>query len=752
MALEDRQQAIGWDRLPGMVALLSRTGIPLAFTRGWAAHWASTAHAGDWREALDTDSRCRLLDALAQDRDFDVPMDVLGNARKRGHWRCIGWWSESDQAHGCQFVDVTPSEDQRRAATAMCERIHLLFDQLPMQVAYFGPPPVSICLFANDSFARHQGLQQRTIIGLPLREILSPDDRQRVRQLQPSYLADGGRLLYKHSMRDPQGEIRHFRESWIADRDAQGRECGTFVLLADVTEQHRAETSLRASEERLARFMEVSAEGVIFHRDGVITDVNPAACRLLSLPYHELVGRSMLSLPPQARQSHSAMSMDSGADAAIETEVLDGRGQLIPVELVGRSLLRRDQRQRMTVIRDTRDRRAAQERIHALIEDLRAQKDRAEAADRAKSVFLAAASHDLRQPIHAMGLFLSALRTMARAPSAVNPEELADICRRMQSSLDGLGQLLNMLLDVSRLDANAVQVQIGPCALNPLFQELEQEFIEVASEKGLQLHVQHCSAWVSADATVLRRILSNLMANALRYTPRGRVVLGARRRGSLMEIQVCDSGIGIVPEQLETIFEEFYQIGQTRARRDESHGLGLGLSIVKRSARLIGAELHVRSTPARGSIFSVSLPRCEAPPPSAPAEPEPVASSASAGQRSVLVIDDDEQVLAGMQQLLQIWGHRVWCAASADAAVVLAIEHAAEIDLLLSDYRLGGNTTAVQAIAAVHACLGRAVPTFILTGDTSPQRIQEASELGFPLLHKPVDTNALIKALAEQPA
>lgn len=741
-----------WDRMPGMAALLSRTGVPLVWTRRWAAHWEGSACAKDWREALDVDSRCRLLDALLQDRDFDVPIDMLASGHRRGHWRCMGWWSAQEQAHGCQFVNVTQSERQRRMASAMCERIHLLFEQLPMQVAYFGPAPAAVCLFANESFARHQGLQQRTIIGMPLREILSAADRQRVKQLQPAYRAGGGRLQHEHSMRNPQGEMRHFQESWIADRDEQGHERGVFVLLADITERHRAEASLRASRERLARFMEASAEGVIFHGEGVITDANPAACRLLSLPYHELVGRSVLSLPPEARQARSALSIDSGADAAIETEMLDGHGQFIPVEVVGRSLLRRDQRQRMTVMRDTRDRRAAQARIHTLIKDLRSQKDRAEAADRAKSVFLAAASHDLRQPIHAMGLFLTSLRTMARSPSAVHPDELADICRRMQSSLDGLGQLLNMLLDVSRLDANAVQVQIEPCALNPLFLELEQEFVELASEKGLRLHVQPCSAWVSTDVTVLRRILSNLMANAVRYTPRGRIVLGARRRGPLMEIQVCDSGIGIVPEQLEAIFEEFYQVGQSRARRDESHGLGLGLSIVKRSARLIDAELHVRSTPGRGSIFSVSVPQCEAPATApAPAQQQPrlaPPASAAAGQRSVLVIDDDEQVLAGMLQLLQIWGHRVWCAASADEAVVLAIEHAAEIDVLLSDYRLGGNTTAVQAIAAVHACLGRAVPTYILTGDTSPQRIQEACELGFPLLHKPVDTSALLQALA----
>ncbi|MBL0919197.1 MAG: PAS domain S-box protein [Hydrogenophaga sp.] len=729
-----------------MAALLSRTGTPLAATTGWAARWASLTRNADWRTVLDDDSRCRLLDALARDRDFDIPLDVLGGLHDRSHWRCTGWWDSDRQAHACQFADVTTTEARRRASGAVSERIHLLFDQLPMQVAYFSPPPSALCLFANDGFARSMGFDRQTVVGLPAREVLRPEDRQRVKEMLPRYWVGGERVHFEHSRRDSQGRMRHYEVSWVADHDATGHTRGTFVLMADVTERHLAEASLRASEERLARFVEASAEGVFVHRDGVIIDANPAACRLLSLPHEGLIGRSVLSLPPEALRASSHLRIDSGADALIDTEMVDGRGQLIAVELVGRPMGRKDDRRRMTVIRDMRDRQAAQARIHALIKDLRSQKDRAEAADRAKSVFLAAASHDLRQPIHAMGLFLSALRAMAQTPSAAHQHDLAEICRRMQSSLDGLGQLLNMLLDVSRLDANAVQVQPAPTSLTQLFIEIEQAFADIAHEKGLRLHVAPCSAWVHTDAAVLRRILSNLMANAVRYTPRGRVLLGARRRPGHIEIQVCDSGIGIAPEQLEAIFEEFYQVGQSRAGRDEAHGLGLGLSIVKRSARLIGAELHVRSSPGRGSLFSVSVPAC-APPPHNPFEATSPAPSAP-GQRSVLVIDDDPHVLMGMQQLLQVWGHRVWCAASADEAVVLAIEHAAHIDLLLSDYRLGGNTTAVQAIAAVHACLGRSVPTFILTGDTSPQRIQEASELGFPLLHKPVNANALLNAIA----
>jgi CheY-like chemotaxis protein/anti-sigma regulatory factor (Ser/Thr protein kinase) len=397
------------------------------------------------------------------------------------------------------------------------------------------------------------------------------------------------------------------------------------------------------------------------------------------------------------------------------------------------------------VLRDIRDRREAQARIEELITGLRAQKDRAEAADRAKSVFLAAASHDLRQPIHAMGLFLTALRSMAQAP-AVPAEEITDICRRMQASLDSLGQLLNMLLDVSRLDANAVQIVREPTDLAAVLHELGQAFQPLVREKGLQLRVAPTDLWVHTDPTVLRRILTNLLSNAVRYTPRGRVLLGCRRRGSEVEIQVWDSGIGIAPEQREAIFEEFYQIGQSTAQHHEAHGLGLGLPIVKRSAHLLQAPLDLCSEPGRGSMFCIRLPRCQAPE-RAPL-PEP-ALHATAHGLGVLVIDDDAQVLGAMQRVLSVWGHRAFCAASADEAVVLAITHPDQIHLLLSDYRLGHSVTAVDAIRAVQACLPQPVPTYILTGDTSPQRIHEASLLGFPILHKPVDAQTMQRILRE---
>ena len=767
----DSATAATWALVPGIGALLSAVGEVLAASPGWQVCMQEAPWDGDWRNGLDHDSRLHLLQALTRARDFTLPLRLWRPAEGIAHYRCAGWWDPAQRAHGCYLVEVTDQEVERQAHDALTGWIRRLFEQLPMQLAYFSAPPKVRCLFANNRFARAMGHDDTSILGRTVADLLTPDERLRLRRAGRPYARSGQDLTFLHRRRRADDE-EVLEVSLSADRWPDGRLRGTFVLMTDVTERHRAEMALRASRERLSRFLEVSAEGVLFHRDGTITDANPAACQLSGHPHAELVGRTVVSMTPRRHRDRSRVAIGSGADAYFESEIHHANGESIPVELIGRTMEIKGERLRMTVIRDIRDRRQAQARIHTLIEDLRSQKDRAEAADRAKSVFLAAASHDLRQPIHALGLFLTALRAMAQS-TCVPSAELAQICRRMQSSLDGLGQLLNMLLDVSRLDANAVQVELAALPLAQLFAELDQEFAELAHEKGLRLHVASSSAWVRTDATVLRRILSNLMANAIRYSQRGRILLGARSRGDRLEIQVWDQGIGIAPEQLEAIFEEFYQIDAAHSRRSQSHGLGLGLSIVKRSARLIDAPLRVCSTPGRGSLFCISVPRAtthtnmhththanmhthaNAPAhtpththaPSPAERSERPAAAPAPGARRVLVIDDEEQVLMGMQQLLQVWGHQVWCASSADEAVVLAIAHAHEIDLLLSDYRLGGNMTAVQAIAAVHACLPAPVPTYILTGDTSPQRIQEASELGFPLLHKPVEPDALLAAL-----
>ena len=738
--------------MPGLVALMHPGGGVLQASPLWRRQMDGAWPDGDWRHGLDDESRFRLLQGLSAPHPFELTLSMYAGLPTERNYRCAAWWDATHQAHVCHLAEVTPMERLRREAEATTARIQRLFGQLPIKLAYHGPQPVGHCLFANRQYAEMFGLDERSIIGKTAVEIMGQQRVSNVVEMARAYYDTGEPVTFNYRLQNQGRDSIDLEVSMVMDTWPDGSERGTFVLITDITERRRAELALRKSEDRLSRFLEASAEGVIFQRAGLITDVNPAACRMLGVTdIRDLVGRPVLSVVSPDFVERARTVISSGADAFYETELVDAQGEVVPVELIGRMMEHNGERLRMTVIRDIRDRREAQARIHELIDDLRSQKDRAEAADRAKSVFLAAASHDLRQPIHALGLFLTALRAMAQAP-AVSTADLAEICRRMQSSLDGLGQLLNMLLDVSRLDANAVQVERVPTPVSQVFTELDQDFAELALEKGLSLHVMSCSAWVDTDPTVLRRILSNLMSNAIRYTQRGRVLLGARPRGQQVEIQVWDSGIGIPPEQLDAIFEEFYQIGQTQARRDETHGLGLGLSIVQRSARLLDAHLRVCSHPGRGSMFSITLPRCEPPAAAAPARapantPTTPSAPLRSGARRVLVIDDEEQVLRAMQQLLEVWGHQVWCASSADEAVVLAIEHAHDIDLLISDYRLGGNTTAMHAISAVHACLPNPVPTYILTGDTSPQRIQEASDLGFPILHKPVDPNALRQAL-----
>jgi signal transduction histidine kinase/CheY-like chemotaxis protein len=365
-------------------------------------------------------------------------------------------------------------------------------------------------------------------------------------------------------------------------------------------------------------------------------------------------------------------------------------------------------------------------------------RDHAEAANRAKSHFLAAASHDLRQPTHALSLFIAALRAMAKRPQ-VPGGEVGHIASRLQMALDGLGRLLNGLLDVSQLDAGAVEVRHQPIALQQLLGEVHNAFAGPAREKGLYLKLAPTRAWVDSDPVVLTRVLSNLVANAVRYTPKGRILLGCRRRpGGLVEIQVLDTGIGIDQDHRARIFEDFYQVGNVA--RDREHGLGLGLAIVQRSVRLLGGQVTLRSEPGRGSVFSVLLARSA--PPSADDPSTTQTATGPAPRRTVLVVDDNAEVRESMQRLLQEWGHTAITADTLAQAVAAAQQHP-NIDLVVADYRLAHSVIGTDAVRAVAAQLKRDVAAVITTGDTSPERIREAQASGLRLLYKPLDTRQL---------
>lgn len=386
----------------------------------------------------------------------------------------------------------------------------------------------------------------------------------------------------------------------------------------------------------------------------------------------------------------------------------------------------------------------------ALIRQLTEEKERAEIANRSKSQFLAAASHDLRQPTHALGLYIATLRAMAQAPN-IERAALNDLAERLRTALRGMSQLLNVLLDISRLDAGVIEVEPRRFPLQQELVALENQFSQAALTKGLALRIRSTSIWVETDAVLLHNMLSNLLSNAVRYTHLGGILVACRRRKGDVEIQVFDTGIGIESSQLSSVFREFYQVGN--AARDREQGLGLGLAIVQRTAALLGAHIQVQSVPARGSLFSVRLPAMQdiqSPQPGIGEQHgEPVSSRR---QKSILVIDDDRDVLASMQTLLRAWGHTVVAAQSLEQAIVAARAHRFVLQMVVTDFRLAMHVTGVDVIHAVFQSIGRAIPAIIITGDTSTEGINAASSSGFRVLHKPLDPQELQALIDVQPA
>ena len=355
-------------------------------------------------------------------------------------------------------------------------------------------------------------------------------------------------------------------------------------------------------------------------------------------------------------------------------------------------------------------------------------------ANEAKSRFLAAASHDLRQPMHALGLFIGQLR------DAASDEERRALIASIEQSVGALDSLLDSLLDISRLDAGAVQVRRGAFALGPLIARLAAGFAPSAQDKGIELRARPGRAWVDSDPLLLERILLNLLANAIRYTESGRVLIGCRRRGAQVEIVVADTGIGIGEEHLPLVFREFYQAD---GGGGGEKGLGLGLAIVERLARLLDHPLRVRSEPGRGSCFSVRVPA--APPKQAAPELDVTRPDASLAGRRILVIDDDNAVRESMRGLLSQWGCEVWLARDGGQALDLLTVHG-DADLVVSDLRLGTGESGLAVASSIAS--SRSIPVVLITGETAPDALQAAQDSGFPLLRKPIRP-ARLRALLE---
>jgi PAS domain S-box-containing protein len=389
----------------------------------------------------------------------------------------------------------------------------------------------------------------------------------------------------------------------------------------------------------------------------------------------------------------------------------------------------------LAAVRDVTDRRR-------ISDELRAARAEADSANKTKSRFLATASHDLRQPLQTLQLLSEALaRRLNDAPSL-------DLIQRQQAALGSMADLLNALLDVTRLESGALTPNLEVVSLATVLADLERQFKDAATARNLTLRVSPTTECLLTDRVLFRQILQNLFSNALQYTRDGGVTVTVERNAGYLCIAIADTGVGIPAAELDRIFDEYYR-GETPGIR--SRGFGLGLTIVRQIARLLGYVVKVESEVLRGTTFTVQV----------PAEQLVAVAAASVGQPglardrptapkpAVLVIEDDAAVRDALELVLTLEGYPVWAADSAAAAQETFARHGGEIDVVISDFHLGSDRNGLEVLDELRAMAGRDLPAVILSGDTSPLLATIESVARVVLLHKPVDARQLVRKLEE---
>ncbi|MDO8813417.1 MAG: ATP-binding protein [Gallionella sp.] len=402
-----------------------------------------------------------------------------------------------------------------------------------------------------------------------------------------------------------------------------------------------------------------------------------------------------------------------------------------------------------STVRLQQERENLQYRVDEATQALREKKEEAERASEGKSHFLAVASHDLRQPLHALGLYVAELQ---RRVSGTEQQRLVE---QVEHSIEALSTLLNALLDISKLDAGVVVPQIQPCNMDAMLEYIAADFRVLADQKNIRLIVRPFCGYVSSDPQLLQRILMNLVSNAIRYTRQGGCILIAcRKRGAHLRIEVRDNGIGIAETDQENIFREFFQIAQLQietkglgANKGLGLGLGLGLSIVDRLAKLLGHHIELRSRHGYGSVFALEVKIADSAykqqrVTQTPSDFVDESVGSPLNRKKMLVVDDDTAVLSGTANLLRSWGCIV-TEADSFAQVEQLLRGGLTWDFIVSDYQLGSDENGIDVIALVQQHHNKPIPSILISGDTSPAVLESANANGHPLLQKPVKPGKL---------
>ncbi|WP_306152793.1 PAS-domain containing protein [Roseovarius sp. MMSF_3281] len=570
------------------------------------------------------------------------------------------------------------------------------------------------------------------------------------------------RRMARHADEHVIFNVRMIWNRWVQVSEHRTPDGGTVILQTDVTDIMRIE---RQERERIlddqARLIRATLEHIdqglcIFDSKLRLVGWNKRASELLAIPAARFqMGAQFATLFNRFRTD---VTFDDGMNAdAVEAwvgsdnnrpplsfEIHRGRSTILSVfaqEMPDRGFVisftdvtaERQAAQAIIEAKEQLEQRVA-DRTAELAEALK----EAERANATKSRFVAAASHDLLQPLSAAKLYVSSLENGAAG------EAERGIAHKASSALGSVEHILEALLDISKLDSGRASVHVSPVQLGGMLQQLGDAFGPAASAKGLDLRIVSSSALVQSDATYLRRILQNLISNAIRYTDAGRVLIGARRQGDHLLIEVRDTGPGIPDSARDTIFQEFQRLD---AAASAAEGMGLGLAIVERACALLGHPLTLVSQEGRGSVFSVRVPLV-ASGGQARAHPDAQTSNQTGDLQSLiaLVIENEDSMRAALTMALETWGVQVLACASEDEASTLLQEIGVGPDVIIADYQLDDGHLGTEAASRISDDFGR-LPVCIISADRSVELTERCNSQGFALIHKPIDTNKLLAFL-----
>ena len=481
---------------------------------------------------------------------------------------------------------------------------------------------------------------------------------------------------------------------------------------------------------------------VVLDRELRVVAASPSFYRLFALEPAATLGRSLLAVG-DGRLDVPALRgfLDLTAAGGIEDHeieiALPGHPRRRTLRLSADSI--EDDsgplaRKVLVLVDDVTDRKRTEEALEAA-------KWQAERANLSKSRFLAAASHDLRQPLQTLSLLQGILA------KKVTDNEGQEIVVKLGDMIDAMSSMLNTLLDINQLEAGIVRAEIVDFPIDDLLTQLRTELAYAAGASGLGWHVVPCGLAVRSDPRLLAQILRNLLSNAVKYTKRGKILLGCRRRGDCLRIEVWDTGIGISEEHVALIFEEFHQLDNPA--RERSRGLGLGLSIVQRLANLLGHAVNVRSWVRKGSVFAIEVPLASGTPEASAREPQPAPATSGESHGTILIVEDDPMVRQTLEFLLAGERYRILAVGDGNAALATVRQGQMQPDVVIADFNLPGGMNGLETVAALRAILAKPVPVVFVTGDVSRQTVDEIARQGCLQLSKPVRADALIRVVGE---